>query len=119
MEDARNAAVAKLAEILKHPDDLNTKSGALTRKIAKEKATIDAQLNTGVQTQLDNVQGGLETLTLSRESSNKIKDNMQLIDRLCREAQSMIGDFPRIAKVKVTLGRKGGKTKAQDANRVQ
>lgn len=100
MEDAREVAVAKLADILKHPDDLNTKVGALTRKIAKEKATIDAQLNTGVQTQLDNVQGGLETLTLSRESSNKIKDNMQLIDRLCREAQSMIGDFPRIAKVK-------------------
>ncbi|KAI9317436.1 exocyst complex component Sec6-domain-containing protein [Dichotomocladium elegans] len=99
MEDAREVAVAKLAEILKHPDDLNTKVGALARKIAKEKAIIDAQLNTGVQTQLDNVQGGLETLAISRESTHKIKDNMQLIDRLCLEAQSLIGDFPRIAKI--------------------
>ncbi|KAI8138276.1 exocyst complex component Sec6-domain-containing protein [Fennellomyces sp. T-0311] len=99
MEDAREAAVAKLAELLKHPDDLNTKVGPLARKLAKEKASIDAQLNTGVQTQLDNVQEGLETLSSSRENSNKIKDNMQLIDRLCYDAQSMIKDFPRIKKI--------------------
>ncbi|KAI9249758.1 exocyst complex component Sec6-domain-containing protein [Phascolomyces articulosus] len=99
MEDAREAAVAKLAELLKHPDDLNTKVGPLARKLAKEKASIDAQLNTGVQTQLDNVQGGLETLASSRDNSEKIKDNMQLIDRLCYDAQSMIKDFPRIKKI--------------------
>ncbi|KAG2218228.1 hypothetical protein INT45_000770 [Circinella minor] len=99
MEDAKEVAVAKLAELLKHPDDLNTKVGPLARKIAKEKASIDAQLNTGVQTQLDNVQGGLETLASSRDNSEKIKDNMQLIDRLCYDAQSMIKDFPRIKKV--------------------
>ncbi|KAI9492343.1 exocyst complex component Sec6-domain-containing protein [Zychaea mexicana] len=99
MEDAREAAVAKLAELLKHPDDLNTKVGPLARKLAKEKASIDAQLSTGVQTQLDNVQGGLETLSSSRENSDKIKGNMQLIDRLCYDAQSMIKEFPRIKKV--------------------
>lgn len=99
MEDAKEVAVAKLAELLKHPDDLNTKVGPLARKLAKEKASIDAQLNTGVQTQLDNVQGGLETLASSRDNSEKIKENMQLIDRLCYDAQSMIKDFPRIKKV--------------------
>ena len=103
MEDAREAAVAKLAELLKHPDDLNTKVGPLARKLAKEKASIDAQLNTGVQTQLDNVQGGLETLSSSKENSDKIKDNMQLIDRLCYDAQSMIKDFPRIKKVCMSI----------------
>lgn len=98
MEDAREVAVAKLAELLKHPDDLNTKVGPLARKLAKEKASIDAQLNTGVQTQLDNVQEGLETLTISQKNSNTVKENMRQIDRLCRDAQSMIGDFPRISK---------------------
>lgn len=100
MEDAREIAIAKLAELLKHPDDLNTKVGPLAKKLAKEKASIDAQLNTGVQTQLDNVQEGLETLTISRQNSDKIKDNMQFIDRLCRDSQSMIRDFPRIHKVR-------------------
>lgn len=99
MEDAREVAVAKLAELLKHPDDLNSKVGPLARKLAKEKASIDAQLNTGVQTQLDNVQEGLQTLASSRQNSDKIKANMQLIDRLCYEAQSKVKDFPRINKV--------------------
>ncbi|KAG0172586.1 SNARE-binding exocyst subunit S6 [Apophysomyces sp. BC1034] len=98
MEDAREVAVTKLAELLKHPDDLTTKVGPLARKLAKEKASIDAQLNTGVQTQLDNVQEGLETLAFSRQNNDRVKDNMRLIDKLCCDAQSMIRDFPRINK---------------------
>ncbi|KAI8330458.1 exocyst complex component Sec6-domain-containing protein [Chlamydoabsidia padenii] len=96
MEDAREVAVAKLAEILKHPDDLNTKIGPLIRKLTKEKASIDAQLNTGVQTQLDYVQQGLETLDISTQSNNRVKDNMQRIDKLCGDTQHMIKDFDRI-----------------------
>ncbi|KAI7868607.1 exocyst complex component Sec6-domain-containing protein [Spinellus fusiger] len=99
MEDAREIALAKLSELLKHPDDLNTKVGPLARRLAKEKASIDAQLNTGVQTQLDNVQECLETLSLSSENNNKVKANMWKIDKLCHDAQSMIKDFPRINKV--------------------
>jgi hypothetical protein len=60
MEDARECAAAKLAELLKHPDDLNGKVTALRRKFAKEKVSIDAQLNSGAQSQLDNVQEGLQ-----------------------------------------------------------
>ncbi|KAF7724375.1 SNARE-binding exocyst subunit S6 [Apophysomyces ossiformis] len=100
MEDAREIAVARLAELLKHPDDLATKVGPLARKLAKEKASIDAQLNTGVQTQLDNVQEGLETLALSRKDNDIVKDNMRFIDKLCCDAQSMIHDFPRINKAR-------------------
>ncbi|KAL0088422.1 exocyst complex component Sec6-domain-containing protein [Phycomyces blakesleeanus] len=99
MEDAREVALAKLSELLKHPDDLNTKVGPLSRRLAKEKASIDAQLSTGVQTQLDNVQEGLETLALSSQNNDKVKSNMRRIDKLCRDAQSMIHDFPRINKV--------------------
>lgn len=100
MEDARETAILKLSELLKHPDDLNTKVGPLTRKLAKEKASIDAQLNTGVQSQLDHVQQGLETLTISSRNIDRVKANMRNIDKLCYDAQSMIKDFPRINMVK-------------------
>ncbi|KAG1111083.1 hypothetical protein G6F42_015134 [Rhizopus arrhizus] len=96
MEDAREIAITKLSELLKHPDALTSKVGPLTRKLAKEKASIDAQLNTGVQSQLDHVQEGLETLTISSRNINRVKDNMRNIDKLCYDAQSMIHDFPRI-----------------------
>ncbi|KAI9333387.1 exocyst complex component Sec6-domain-containing protein [Pilaira anomala] len=96
MEDARELAITKLSELLKHPDDLNSKVGPLTRKLAKEKASIDAQLNSGVQSQLDHVQEGLETLTISSRNINRVKENMRNIDKLCYDAQSMITDFPRI-----------------------
>lgn len=100
MEDAREVAINKLSELLKHPDDLTSKVGPLTRKLAKEKASIDAQLNTGVQSQLDHVQEGLETLTISSRNINRVKENMRNIDKLCYDAQSMITDFPRINMVR-------------------
>ncbi|KAI8985957.1 exocyst complex component Sec6-domain-containing protein [Pilobolus umbonatus] len=96
MEDPREIALTKLSELLKHPDDLNSKVGPLTRKLTKEKASIDAQLNTGVQSQLDHVQEGLETLTISSRNISRMKENMRSIDKLCYDAQSMIADFPRI-----------------------
>ncbi|KAG1473431.1 hypothetical protein G6F56_000954 [Rhizopus delemar] len=96
MEDAREIAISKLSELFKHPDDLNSKLAPLIRKLTKEKATLDAQLNTGVQSQLDHVQEGLETLTISSRNINRVKENMRCIDKLCYDAQSMITDFPRI-----------------------
>lgn len=104
MEDAREVAINKLSELLKHPDDLNSKVGPLTRKLAKEKASIDAQLNSGVQSQLDHVQEGLETLTISSRNINRVKENMRNIDKLCYDAQSMIKDFPRINMVIMFTG---------------
>jgi exocyst complex component 3 len=102
MEDAREFAVAKLAELLKHPDDLNGKVTALRRKFAKEKVSIDAQLNSGAQSQLDNVQEGLETLLTSQKQCEMINANMQKIDKLCYGARGMIQDFPRINKVSLS-----------------
>ncbi|KAI8377568.1 exocyst complex component Sec6-domain-containing protein [Radiomyces spectabilis] len=99
MDDAREVAIAKISDLLKHPDDLSTKVGLLAKRLAKEKASIDAQLNTGVQTQLDNVQEGLDILKLSSQNTEKFRESMRNIDKLCRDAQSMIGDFPRINKI--------------------
>ena len=97
--DAVDAAAARIAEILRSPDDL-VKTSLLRKRLAIEKATIDAQLKAGVKAQLDTTQEGIDTLTSSRKEMGTIKDNMQTIDRLCSEAQNMIQHFPRINKVK-------------------
>ncbi|CAG8551125.1 12287_t:CDS:1 [Ambispora leptoticha] len=96
--DAVDAAVARMAELLRSPDDL-VKISLLRKRLAKEKATIDAQLKTGVKAQLDNTQEGLETLTSSRKQMLTIKENMCSIDRLCSSAQDMIDHFPWINKI--------------------
>ncbi|CAG8806156.1 12863_t:CDS:1, partial [Gigaspora rosea] len=95
--DAVDAAVLRIAELLRSPDDL-VKTSLLRKRLAIEKATIDAQLKSGVKAQLDNTQEGIDKLTSSRKQMFIIKDNMQAIDRLCSEAQDMIQHFPRINK---------------------
>ncbi|POG62671.1 hypothetical protein GLOIN_2v1693932, partial [Rhizophagus irregularis DAOM 181602=DAOM 197198] len=96
--DAVDAAIARVAELLRSPDDL-VKTSLLRKRLVIEKATIDAQLKTGVKAQLDTTQDGIDTLTSSRKQMAIIKDNMQAIDRLCSEAQNMIQHFPRINKI--------------------
>ncbi|CAG8492460.1 7351_t:CDS:2 [Acaulospora colombiana] len=96
--DAVDAANARVAELLRSPDDL-VKTSLLRKRLATEKATIDAQLKTGVKVQLDNTQEGIETLATSKQQMLIVKDNMQAIDRLCSEARDMIQHFPRINKV--------------------
>ncbi|CAG8613834.1 9265_t:CDS:2 [Dentiscutata heterogama] len=96
--DAVDAAVLRIAELLRSPDDL-VKTSLLRKRLAIEKATIDAQLKSGVKAQLDNTQEGINKLTSSRKQMFIIKDNMQAIDRLCSEAQDMIQHFPRINKI--------------------
>ncbi|CAG8468448.1 12461_t:CDS:2 [Ambispora gerdemannii] len=96
--DAVDAAVARMVELLRSPDDL-VKISLIRKRLTKEKATIDAQLKTGVKAQLDNTQEGLETLTSSRKQMLTIKDNMYSIDRLCSSAQDMIDHFPWINKI--------------------
>ncbi|CAG8489158.1 15915_t:CDS:2 [Funneliformis caledonium] len=96
--DAVEAAIARVAEILRSPDDL-VKTSLLRKRLAIEKANNDAQLKNGVKAQLDTTQEGIDMLTSSKEKMNTIKDNMQTIDRLCSEAQNMIQHFPRINKI--------------------
>ncbi|CAG8552121.1 9493_t:CDS:2 [Paraglomus brasilianum] len=96
--DAVDAAIARMTELLRSPDDL-VKVSLLRKRFAKEKATTDAQLKTGVKAQLDNTRQGLETLDTSRKEMVVIKENMQGIDKLCSSAQGMIQHFPRISKI--------------------
>ncbi|KAF3133851.1 SNARE-binding exocyst subunit S6 [Orbilia oligospora] len=95
MEDAQVKGTAKLAETLRHPDDLERIS-ALKAQYTSDKAAIDAQLKAGVQLQLD---AGMKAVEDSQKDLNLIREELVKIDRLCSEAQTMIKDFPLINEV--------------------
>jgi len=99
MVDARQSALKRISEILKHPDDLNTKLSSIRQKIYFEKASIDAQMKSLVQNQLDDSQRGLEILDESKKETAIIKNNLETIDKLCLDSQRMINNFPEIKKL--------------------
>lgn len=93
-----DASTVKLAELLRHPDDLD-KVGALKSEFARKKAAIDSQLKLGLNEQLQLTKAGMDSLNDSQRLTNLIKEEMMTIDRLCAEAQNMIRNFPEIDAV--------------------
>lgn len=102
MVAAKQSALKRISEILKHPDDLNTKLTRTKQKIYIEKASIDAQMKSLVQSQLDDSQRGLEMLDISKKETAVIKNNLESIDSLCIDSQGMIENFEEIKKVSKT-----------------
>ncbi|KAI9889710.1 MAG: SNARE-binding exocyst subunit S6 [Vezdaea aestivalis] len=91
----------KLAELLKHPDDLD-KIPALKSEFARKKAAIDSQLKVGLKEQLEVTNNGMLSISDGQRIVGQIKEEMMKIDRLCAEAQGMIQDFPNINVVAQT-----------------
>lgn len=87
--------VPKLAELLRHPDDLD-KILSLKGEFARKKTAVDAQLRSGLDEQLESTQGGMTGLTDGLKTVQQIKDEMMKIDALCSESQNMIRDFSAI-----------------------
>lgn len=85
----------KLAELLRHPDDLDKIPG-LRQEFARKKGAIDGQLRKGLREQLERTQSGMNGLTDGQRTVQLIKDEMMTIDRLCSESQTMIKDFASI-----------------------
>ncbi|KAJ1758560.1 SNARE-binding exocyst subunit S6 [Coemansia sp. RSA 2523] len=94
--NARQYAIQRLAKLLRHPDDLAYKAEEVRRKLAQEKLLIDAQLNTDVRRQFDDVQEGLELLYSTSSQIGRVKSDMQKVDDLCHRAQSYLPNFDRI-----------------------
>ncbi|SPO05708.1 related to protein transport protein SEC6 [Cephalotrichum gorgonifer] len=90
-----DSAVPKLADLLRHPDDLD-KITAYKLEFTRKKAIVDAQLRTGLNDQLESTQDGMAGLTDGLKTVQQIKDEMMKIDALCSESQNMIGDFATI-----------------------
>ncbi|OCK83241.1 exocyst complex component Sec6 [Lepidopterella palustris CBS 459.81] len=94
MNDAEVVTI-KLAELLRHPEDLD-KIPALKAEFTRKKAAIDGQLRHGLKEQLEVTQAGMNSITDGQRAVNLIKEEMMKIDKLCAEAQNMIRDFPHI-----------------------
>ena len=95
------SATAKLAELLRHPEDLD-KIPALKAEFSRKKAAVDGQLRHGLKEQLELTQAGMTSITDGQRTVSLIKDEMMKIDKLCAEAQNMIQDFPHINVVAQT-----------------
>jgi len=100
MSDVESAA-ARLAELLRHPEDLD-KIPALKAEFTRKKAAADGQLRHGLRDQLEVTQAGMNSITDGQRAVNLIKEEMMKIDKLCAEAQDMIHDFPHINLVAQT-----------------
>ncbi|KAK0626333.1 exocyst complex component Sec6-domain-containing protein [Immersiella caudata] len=84
-----------LAELLRHPDDLD-KIPALKAEFARKKAAVDSQLRSGLREQLETTQAGMNGLSDGQKTVQQIKDEMMKIDKICSESQNMIKDFATI-----------------------
>ena len=101
MDDGTQEETAsKLAELLKHPDDLD-KLFTLRSEFTRKKAAIDSQLKHGLKEQLEITQNGMTSINDGQKLVGLIKEEMMKIDKLCNEAQGMIEDFPEINKLSI------------------
>jgi exocyst complex component 3 len=91
----------KLAELLRHPDDLD-KILAMKLEYTRKKGAVDSQLRSGLKEQLEVTQSGMNGITEGQRTVQLIKEEMMKIDKLCAEAQNMILDFPNINLVSQT-----------------
>jgi exocyst complex component 3 len=91
-------AIPRLAELLRHPEDLD-KIPSLKLEYQRKKAAVDAQLREGLRDQLENVQQSLAVLTEGQRQVSKTRDELQGIDKLCAESQATVEDFSQIDKL--------------------
>jgi hypothetical protein len=99
--DPIDSSMVKLAEVLRHPEDLD-KISALKSEFTRKKAAVDSQLRIGLKEQLEVTQSGMNGITDGQRTVQLIKEEMMKIDKLCAEAQNMIRDFPNINLVSQT-----------------
>ncbi|KAI8832478.1 exocyst complex component Sec6-domain-containing protein [Chytriomyces cf. hyalinus JEL632] len=79
-EEARAGGVARIQELLTHPDDLVNKLAQLKRKFAKESAAVDAQVKTLMEQVLSDQSLGLATLSKAQETTRRVKQALVSID---------------------------------------
>lgn len=99
--DTMDSSTVRLAELLRHPEDLD-KIPALILEFTRKKAAVDSQLRIGLKEQLEITQAGMSGISDGQRTVQLIKEEMMKIDKLCAEAQNMIQDFPNINLVSQT-----------------
>ena len=99
VSEAREAALARISDILSHPEDLFVKFAALKAKTLLERASIEAQLKTALESQLDDAQRGLDTLLYCRNEVDFVKGNLSTIQDLLNDAHHSIDNYSKIMQV--------------------
>jgi exocyst complex component 3 len=64
-----------------------------------ERASVEAQLKTIMEVQLDSMQKGIDSVRESKTQTESIKDALQHMDSLCGDVQNTIKNYPHIRKV--------------------
>lgn len=100
--EAVEAAIVRVQEMLKHPDDLITKLGPLRKKMAIEKASIEAQLRTAIEGQMEDAQKGLDTLLRVKNATGDIKKSLAAVHQLGDNPSSQIRNYEKIKKISRT-----------------
>ncbi|GAY39615.1 hypothetical protein CUMW_045740 [Citrus unshiu] len=90
--EAKEAAVREVAKLLTLPDQLQFIGDMKADYIARQQAN-DAQLSTMVAEQ---AQTGLESLALSQNTINQLRENFISIERYCQECQTLIENHNQI-----------------------
>lgn len=97
--EAKAAAVSRIAETFTHPDDLYSKFAGIKRKIVAERALVENQLKSALDSQLEDASRGLELLGSSQVESQTVKSNMMNIQTLLNEAHHSIDNYAKIMLV--------------------
>ena len=94
MAEAEGVTV-QLAELLRHPEDLD-KIPFLKSEFIRKKAAVDDQLKVGLKEQLEITQSGMTAIGDGQNTVGQIKEELMKIDKLCAESQNMVREFPNI-----------------------
>ena len=94
------SAAQAVGEYLQSPDDL-LKVAAFRKKLAKEKASIDAKLKSGVRDQLEATREGLRRLLGTRNNVQAVKDELLGVESMCKDPQNEIKTFDQISRVRM------------------
>ncbi|KAL9446273.1 hypothetical protein AB3S75_014027 [Citrus x aurantiifolia] len=93
--EAKEAAVREVAKLLTLPDQIQFIGDMKADYIARQQAN-DAQLSTMVAEQIEQGQTGLESLALSQNTINQLRENFISIERYCQECQTLIENHNQI-----------------------
>lgn len=90
------AAFAKIADLLKHQDDLD-KVSDLKQKLLREKAAVDAQLKAGVHAQISVLSQGIQSLSEARQRVDMVKEDITKVNRIYEDTRLSPEEFERIS----------------------
>ncbi|CAK9200944.1 unnamed protein product [Sphagnum troendelagicum] len=93
--EAKEAAVREVAKLLPLPESLASIT-TIRADYALRQQHNDAQLSTSVMTQVEQARTGIDALQDSQTRINDLHENFELIDRLCRECQTLIEHHDQI-----------------------